>query len=110
MIIYSPDLRYIASLVTQTDPSTGNAIDPTTSTLSFAFKFPGAQPIAADFSSAGSWVATPQGYIAQCLVGANTTGGAINLTSGSWDVYFRVANLGFTVEEPVFYLGTLEVK
>lgn len=114
MLIASTDLRYIGVIINQTDPSTGNAVDPTSMTVTYLFKFPATIPVLADWTSidsaTGSWVTTPSGHMAQCLIGANTTGGAINLVTGSYDVYLRLSNSGFTLEDPVFNLGSLEIR
>lgn len=84
--------------------------NPTADTVEMAFPVTGVEPVGGDWKGS-IWytdtTSTPTRYYARCLVGTTgTSGGAVTLADGLYDVWVRVTD---SPEVPVLKTGKLEV-
>lgn len=86
---------YVRVSVSATDQ--GLPVDPTSSTVSFAFLPAGTDPTVSDYVS-GSWETANDEYLARCLVGPD---GAATLTAGVYTVWLKIVLAPETIVESV---------
>ncbi len=102
--ISSASVQYVKVRISATE--SGEAVDPTSATVTMAFVSVGAEPSSGDWKTASWETDTARSrFYARCLVG---TGGAVTLTDGTYQPRIKIA--GISPETPVLPAdGTLIV-
>ncbi len=81
----------------------GAAVNPTTATVSFAFKTTGLPADPGDFTN-GEWETAGTAYFGRIRVGGVGTGATKELAVGTYTIWIKIAG---ATEQPIRQVGTL---